>query len=41
MLLQRGAIMRRGLKDLGHHAFRESVNGMVLLSSHVEIDVAV
>jgi hypothetical protein len=41
MLLQRGFVVRWRLEDLGHHAFRESVNGMVLLSSHVEINVAV
>jgi hypothetical protein len=41
MLLQRGTIMRRGLKDLGHHAFRESINGVILLGWHVEVNVAV
>ena len=41
MLLQRGFVMRRRLQDLGHHAFRESVNGVILLRWHVEINVAV
>ena len=41
MLIQRGFVMRRRLEDLRHHAFAQSINGVILSRWHVEVDVLV